>query len=70
MQTKLRVSVRVQIDPSVTWEFVAWLRTVTKLPIVVKVSASCQSGPQLHTSQADMFVTFVRHNWDLGSNGP
>ena len=26
-----------QIDPSVTWEFVAWLRTITKLPIIVKV---------------------------------
>lgn len=26
-----------QIDPSVTWEFMAWLRTVTKLPIIVKV---------------------------------
>ena len=26
-----------QIDPSVTWEFVAWLRSVTKLPVLVKV---------------------------------
>ena len=36
-----------QIDASLTWEFVAWLRTVTRLPIYVKVGAnvsSCVSG--------------------------
>lgn len=25
------------IDPSLTWEFVSWVRTVTKLPVFVKV---------------------------------
>ena len=33
-----------QIDPSVTWEFVAWLRSVTKLPIVVKVNVHSHTG--------------------------
>ncbi len=38
---EFRISMHLQIDPSVTWEFVAWLRTVTKLPIIVKASGCC-----------------------------
>jgi (S)-2-hydroxy-acid oxidase len=26
-----------EVDDSLTWEFIPWLRTVTKLPIFVKV---------------------------------
>lgn len=28
------------LDTSLTWDFVAWLRTITRLPILVKVRCS------------------------------
>lgn len=30
-----------EIDDSLTWEFIPFLRTVTKLPIFVKVRGTC-----------------------------
>jgi hypothetical protein len=26
-----------EVDDTLTWEFISWLRTVTKLPILIKV---------------------------------
>lgn len=30
-----------EVDASLTWDFVDWLRSITKLPIYVKVIPSC-----------------------------
>jgi FMN-dependent dehydrogenase len=51
-----------QIDASLTWEFVAWLRTVTRLPIYVKVGAHiCQRHPCCRCCQhvAKLLHTFT-----------
>ena len=41
-----------QIDPALTWEFIAWVRSVSKLPIFVKVSHS--SRPLLPAVKVDL----------------
>lgn len=43
-----------EVDDSLTWQFIAWLRTVTKLPIFVKVSVPDSGTPGLlhHTSHS------------------
>jgi isopentenyl diphosphate isomerase/L-lactate dehydrogenase-like FMN-dependent dehydrogenase len=30
----------LQVDPSLTWAFIPWLRSITKLPIILKVHSS------------------------------
>ena len=37
-----------QIDPSLTWAFVAWLRTVCSLPIFIKARSSELRGKWNH----------------------
>ena len=34
-----------QIDPSLTWDFIAWVRSISSLPIFVKVSRFPQISP-------------------------
>lgn len=37
-----------QIDPSLTWDFLGWLKSITKLPVIVKVCAWLGRGPFGH----------------------
>ena len=51
------------IDASLTWAFVAWLRSVTSLPIFVKVILNCCSDSELFLAQLRhlQFLPFVEH---------
>lgn len=30
-----------EVDDSLTWDFVPWLKSITKLPVIIKVRIAC-----------------------------